>query len=147
MLSMDTLKVDKYDSDWSWLNAMLVAATVGCGVKGYQQKDKDKRQLWFLGAGCLYTTQFIESFFSNTFRCTWNIWTRNEAINKIERMRASKPECDISIFNYHYETRKADCSTEKREYKRIKAGVKANKAGFSHQQLRDAKTKYHYMKK
>jgi hypothetical protein len=36
MMNENTLKIEKYDSDWSWFNAMLVAATVGCGIKGIQ---------------------------------------------------------------------------------------------------------------
>jgi hypothetical protein len=45
-------------------------------------------------------------------------------------MKSSKPECDISIFNYHYETRKVDCSKEKAEYKRIKHHIKDKREGW-----------------
>ena len=55
MISMDTLKPSKFDSDWSWLNGLLVAATVSCGYKGLTSRTKDGRDGWYTCGGLLYT--------------------------------------------------------------------------------------------
>jgi hypothetical protein len=61
--------------------------------------------LWGTCGVSFWAGQLCESFNTTTYDCIEHVIDTDEAIKELEKLRTKAPRVDISIVNFHYETR------------------------------------------
>lgn len=61
--------------------------------------------MWGTCSFGFWTGQLFESFYTTTYDCIEHVIDTDSAIEELEKLKIKAPRVDISITNFHYETR------------------------------------------